>query len=82
MDEYPEYDFYNSREERDGKGGRGEKEDDMDGKMWKVKEKENKTRRPTGQDGKTRNFQGMTRERKQVPKGGVSWGERRGEKES
>lgn len=25
MDEYPEYDFYNSREEYDGKEGRGEK---------------------------------------------------------
>lgn len=33
MDKYPEYDFYNSREECDGKEGRGEEqEEEMEGK--------------------------------------------------
>lgn len=35
MDEYPEYDFYNSREECDGKEGWEGRGEEMEGKMEK-----------------------------------------------
>ena len=50
MDEYPEYDFYNSREECDGKKGRGEERRRGDDK--KMGERRPETTLGTGQVGK------------------------------